>query len=347
MDAIAELGRYKKKVDLALEQFFSKKLAESKKIDSVATEMVSLLKEYTLRGGKRIRPALVYYGYRCVSDKDLKEVVKASLSVEFLQSFLLIHDDIIDCSNLRRGKLTMHKIYESIYKNPVLGTSMAIIAGDLASAYANEAIATAKLKQKNKTDAIASLNRTLAEVIFGQALDILFELKPGTKEYIELVHRFKTASYTMEGPLHIGAILGGADEKQLKLLSKYAIPLGKAFQLQDDILGMFSTEQELGKPVDSDLKEGKKTLLIIKALENATPKQKKTIQNALGNKNLTKKQFESVREIIKETGSLNHSQKIAKDLITQAKTPIEKSNFKAEAKEFLIGIADYMLERKY
>jgi geranylgeranyl diphosphate synthase type I len=351
---IETLKSYKVKVDKELEKFFNEKIKKAKLISPSSVEMVKLLKEYNLRAGKRIRAAMVYYGYRCFSNKNTGQILKVSMCIELVQSCLLIHDDIIDNSDIRRGSLALHKVYEKIsnkrYKNknaPHFGVSMAIIAGDILAAFANEILTKINIKEKYKSDAVRELNNVICTVIYGQVLDILSELEPVTKKDLSLIHRLKTASYTVEGPLHIGALLAGANKKQLQLLSNYGIPLGKAFQIQDDILGLFGDEKKTGKPADSDLKEGKKTLLILKALEKANKQQKEIIKKALGNKNLEKKQLEDVRKIVTETGSLEYSQKLARKLINQAKSVIQKSRFKKQGKSFLIRIADYMLEREF
>ncbi|PIU72160.1 polyprenyl synthetase family protein, partial [Candidatus Woesearchaeota archaeon CG06_land_8_20_14_3_00_33_13] len=144
-----------------------------------------------------------------------------------------------------------------------------------------------------------------------------------------------------------GAIAAGASDDQLKILSEYAIPLGMAFQLKDDILGLFGSEEKLGKPADSDIKEGKKTLLILKVLENANKEQKELIGNALGNKDITKTELTKVREIIKETGSLSYSENLAEKLVKKAKNAIKTSDFETHGKDFFLEIADYVIKRDY
>ena len=161
------------------------------------------------------------------------------------------------------------------------------------------------------------------------------------------MHKLKTAIYTIEGPLHMGAIAAGASDDQLKILSEYAIPLGMAFQLKDDLLGLFGLEEKLGKPVDSDIKEGKKTILILKAMENAGKQQKEFIVNALGNKNITEKELIKLREIIKKTGSLSYSENLAEKLVKKAKDTIKNSDFEKQGKEFFLEIADYIIKRDY
>jgi len=145
----------------------------------------------------------------------------------------------------------------------------------------------------------------------------------------------------------MGAIAAGASDEQLKILSAYAIPLGMAFQIKDDILGMFGSEVKLGKPADSDIKEGKKTLLISKAIENSNKEQMEFIKNALGNKNITEKELIKLREIIKQTGSLSYSDNLAEKLVKKAKDAIENSGLNKGGKEFLFDIADYIIKRDY
>ncbi|MEA3229975.1 MAG: polyprenyl synthetase family protein, partial [archaeon] len=295
MDAIEELKFYKKVVDNQLEIFFDYKVEKMKKIDPCASYIINNLKEYTLRGGKRIRAALMCCGYSLFSDEDPDEIIKGSIAFELIQSYLLIHDDIIDKDTLRRGGPTIHKIYENDYiakyghkGSEHFGMSMAIIIGDIANHLANHAILKLDMPEERKIRAAIELNSIGHTTLIGEALDIL----SGTKETLteaELmkIHKLKTSSYTFEKPLKVGAILAGADTKVQNILTEYAMPLGQAFQLQDDILGLFGNEEQLGKPVGSDIREDKKTLLIIKALENARKDEKDMIRNALGNPDIT------------------------------------------------------------
>tara|TARA_Y100000310_G_scaffold269548_1_gene282829 strand:+ start:5001 stop:6032 length:1032 start_codon:yes stop_codon:yes gene_type:complete len=339
-----ELIKIKEQIEPLLTIFFDDKIARASKIDPSSKEMIELLKEFTLRGGKRIRAALVYHGYTLFQPPN-NEILKPAMATELIHSFLLIHDDIIDQDNTRRNGPTIHASYEKLFNSKHYGTSFAILAGDILHAFANEILANSNFPDKNKNLAIKSLNTTVTKVIYGESLDVLSSINPNfSKKDLELTHYLKTASYTVEGPLHLGAILAGATEEQLKILSKYGIPLGKAFQLQDDILGLFGDEEKLGKPVGSDIKEGKKTLLILKALESATEEQKQFLQSTLNKKDITKEEIDRVRDIVKQTKSLEHSQTTAKQLIQEAKeaiTPLKDS----ESKQFLIELADYMLER--
>jgi geranylgeranyl diphosphate synthase, type I len=168
-----------------------------------------------------------------------------------------------------------------------------------------------------------------------------------TEEQILKMHEGKTARYTFEGPAHLGCLLAGGDEEILKSFSDYALPLGKAFQIRDDVLGVFGDEKKLGKPVGSDITEGKQTLLVLKALESGDKNQKELIKRYLGRKNLTEKEIEGFRQVVRETGSLDYSQKLAEKFVSESLDSLSKIDFKnEEAKTFFKGIAEYMVKRE-
>jgi geranylgeranyl diphosphate synthase, type I len=183
--------------------------------------------------------------------------------------------------------------------------------------------------------------------VVGQAQDIkMGYLGKTTEKKVMQMYENKTARYTIEGPLHLGIILGGGNGDGLKVASDYAIPVGIAFQIQDDILGMFGSEKKLGKPVGSDIEEGKQTILVIKALANSNRKQGQKLLSILGKSGIGKNEIEEVRKVIIETGALEYAQKIAKELIKKGKSAVENSKISNEARDFLIGIADYMIQRE-
>jgi len=349
------IKEYKRKIDKRLRIFLKERIKQVNNISPVAKEMMELVLEYNLRGGKRIRPILVIMGYKACGGKNEKAIIHAAIAVELMESFLLIHDDIMDQDELRRGYLTMHKIYENKYNRCYLGDdakrygeSMAMIAGDILAILGSEAIIKSNFPIKRKFKAVDRFNSAVINTCFGQALDIISGCeKSTTEEQIKRVYELKTAIYTFEAPLQIGAHLAGATKKQLQVLSEYAIPLGKAFQFQDDILGLFGTKKKIGKPVGSDIREGKKTLLILKALEKASKKEKDFINSILGSPKVTIADINKLKKIVTRTGSLEYSKIKARDLIQISKHVIQKSKLKKEGKEFLIGLADYVVNREY
>ena len=351
---MAQQEEIKSRIDKAIASFLDDKIKEASQVSEASKLLMQNIKEFSLRKGKRIRPLMVVYGFKCFSQEKEEEIIKVSIASELLHDYLLIHDDIMDESDLRRGEPTFHKVYEKIYSEKGLSgveqyaENSSLLAGDVLAALAVEPILEADFPAELKVRAVKRFCETNSLTGFGQELDVLLELNKEAKaQDVNLVHTLKTAKYTIEGPLHIGAILAGATKEQLKVLSDYAIPAGRAFQIQDDILGVFGSEEKVGKPIDSDLKEGKKTLLIIHALENGSSEQKKRLLEILGNQSISMQDVEDARKIIQETGSLEHSKKLAHELAHKALEVAQKTDFKEEGKQFLISIADKLVSRDY
>ncbi|MBD3314100.1 polyprenyl synthetase family protein [Candidatus Woesearchaeota archaeon] len=348
MDAIKVLGEYKKRIDSALGDFFDKKINEAEAIDSSAVEIMKNLKDFNLRGGKRIRPALMIHGYKCFSDADDKkdkDLIRFSLAAELMEGFFLIHDDVLDQDELRRGGPTFHAIYRERFNDSHFGEGVAIVAGDMQNSLANEIIAEA-----GSVELLKQYHKTALRTEYGWLIESMLTKKPideVTEEDVMKVNMYKTSAYTIEGPLIMGATLAGAGEKNIKILSDFAIPLGQAFQIQDDILGMFGDEKKLGKPVGSDIREGKVTLLIVKALEKASEEDKKELLSALGKKDITIEEIERLRKIINDCSSLDYSKRMAEEMIEKAKKALENADFRKEGKDFLEGIADFLINREY
>jgi geranylgeranyl diphosphate synthase, type I len=355
MDAIELLKKFKTRLEPFLEAYFEKKMRQAGEIDSIAEEAVGMIRNYTLSGGKRIRPAVLYYGYLAAGGEDGDKIAEASMSMELLHSFLLIHDDIIDKDASRHGVATIHERYKKIGKKYSIakdsdhfGNSMAIISGDLAASMACDIIFNADFPSDVVLKALDKLQKIVFVTIPGEMIDVIMSYAgEASEEQILKMHEGKTARYTFEGPLHLGCLLAGADENLLKNFSAYALPLGKAFQIKDDILGVFGNEKKLGKPVGSDIIEGKQTLLLIKALENGDKKQKEAIKKYLNKENLSEKEIDDFRKIVIDTGSLEYSENLARNFVAESLEALAKIDFKnGEAKEFLSGIADYIVNRE-
>ncbi|NOQ38675.1 polyprenyl synthetase family protein [archaeon] len=365
MDVMQELLDYKKIADPKINEFFDDKIKEIEDPNNFYSKLTYFLKEYTGRGGKRIRPALVYQGHRLFADGSnldedyIKELIILSIATELKQAYYLAHDDYIDKSDERRGGPSMHKMLEAWYMTQDgistedaihQGKSMAILAGDLANTFAENIIFKSTLPKDKKYAVLERLNNTDISTLHGQVLDVHSGITPemSTEEELLNIHLLKSAVYTVESPLLIGAELAGANKEQLEILSEYALLVGKAFQVHDDNLGLFGDEEKLGKPADSDLKEGKKTLLIIKALEKAEALERNVIYYCLGNQDIDSDMIEDVRDIVRSTGSLDYSVNLAKNLISESKEYLNQlEDVNPKAKEFLLAFADYMVARKY
>jgi geranylgeranyl diphosphate synthase type I len=349
------IAHYQAHINESLEVFFDMKIAEAAKLSPYTEDVVVNAKTYTLRSGKRLRPIFFIYGYKCFSDNAIDAVIEASISTELMQSFLLIHDDIMDEDELRRGKPTFHVVYKTLCEehfgrdsSQKFGENIAILAGDLLEAYGKEVLAHSRFNDEYVNRALRKYAEIVKNVGYGQILDVISSKKGIiTEDELLVIHRLKTAEYTIDGPLQIGALLAGANEGDLQYLSDYGVPLGLAFQIQDDILGLFGSEEKIGKPVDSDIREGKKTLLVIHALKHCSDEEKEMITRSLGNEDVTMDDIEHIKDIVRETGSLEYSKKLVREKITEAIRAIEKAPVREEAKEFLIRIADFIGKRDY
>lgn len=349
------LSEYKERIELELKRYLKRKTKEAYAVSPFCGEMLDAITDITMRGGKRIRAALIYYSYIAHGGKDLEMAMKASMSIELAQTYLLIHDDIIDQDSLRRGGKTIHKIFEKIaserYKSKVspahYGRSVAILAGDTACGLSNEIIAELNVAPELIHRSLLELNKMYNKEYYGQLLDINSELVENViRSQVIQVHELKTSPYTFDTPLKLGAILAGASEKSAEQLSRYTIPLGVAFQIQDDILGMFGDEKKIGKSVVSDLREGKRTLLVLDALRKANKQQKEVILKNLGNRSVGVKDLEEVKKVVVDTGSLKESRNLAKKFVEKAIKGIEHLKLVKEGQDFLLQIAGYMVNRE-
>lgn len=351
--ALDYLAWFKKQFDKQLLAYLSEKRQQAKEINPEIVVLVDEIIRFTENGGKRVRPAFMYSGYIAAGGQAQEAILFASLSVELLHTFALMHDDIIDNSDLRRGELTTHKAFEAYHKTRKLkgnkkefGLSSAILAGDLAFSFAEEILTTAPFPQERIRRARYFFDQMKIQVIYGEYLDVLGGYKDSlTEDEVLQVLEYKTAKYTVERPLHIGAMLAGSDYQTLETFSRYGIPFGQAFQMQDDIVGTFGTEEEIGKPADSDIKEGKKTLLLTKAYEKADKNQLKVLNRVVGKKGATKEDIAKVKQIMEKTGAYDYCVKLAKELLVQAKNAIEDVKLKDEGKGYLLAAADYLNER--
>ncbi len=342
---ISYIQEYNQDLQSVLDGVFDKEVKRVGEIVPMASQMALDYKHF-LEGGKKLRGCEIFLGYQMFGGKETNTGLLASLVIEIIHSFLLMHDDFMDQDDLRRGQPTMHKKYAEQF-GLHYGQSMAINLGDEGCFFAMSLLNSLDLPRERLSKATEFLSQMLFEVGIGQALDITYE---NEKEFLEekvlKVHRYKTAEYTIPGPITIGAILAGVDdEKILQAIKDFGIPVGIAFQLRDDELGMFSTEEELGKPVDSDIKEGKLTLLIVKTLENVSGDDLEFLKKAYGSKNLSLEEVERIRQIIKETGALEYSQKKSRELVEEGKKFIPKITADPKYQKLLVELADFCVER--
>lgn len=344
---------YAAAIDSFLDKFFEQKIRQAKRITPVASGMWEHFRDF-IAGGKRIRGGLVKLGYECFKKVDEERILPVSAAIEILHAALSLHDDVIDQSETRHGHPTVHKQYESYHRENYqkglswrYGENMAIVVGILADYEAVSFLSTAKFPADCKIQAINELCRFVEQTGYGEGLDVdLAQRETLNEKEVLTIHALKTAQYTFVGPLKIGGILVGADEEQLKRFEDYGIPVGVAFQLQDDILGMFGNEEKTGKPVNDDIKEGKNTLLFTQALKKGTSAQRKRLRSLWGKKDITSQEVEEAREIIKKTGSLDYSREMAQKLIEKGKKAVSGITQNTNFQEVFLTLADFVAGRE-
>jgi len=344
-----DLLQYQKEIDFELERFFNRKIKESSLLFKQANETIKILRDINLGGGKRIRPILINVGYFLAGGIDKKEILKTSLCVELIHNWFLIHDDIIDQDELRRGKPSLHAFYKKKMQDAHMGISLAIVAGDISAALGYQILFNSKFQEKFKTKALNIFHETVVNTCHGEMLELFIKEKKTklTEEDILNVCKYKTAYYTFVNPLKIGIVLANGHNKFLKQIERFALPIGIAFQIQDDILGIFASKKKLGKPIASDIEENQPNLLIFKTLSLANNRDKKKFEKYLNKKKLNQREIQEIRRIVKESGALDYCQNLAKSLVNKAKLKIETIKAPQKEKEFLLAMADYMINRTY
>jgi len=245
-----------------------------------------------LSGGKRLRAAFCYWGFRSVLDQgyDEQHLVRAAAALEVLHASALVHDDYMDASDVRRGHPAAHRAFERQHREAgwggdpeQYGAAAAILLGDLLLSWADELLRTCGFDHARVLDALGYLDTTRTEVITGQFLDVSVQARRASDvDAAMTVLRYKSAKYSVERPLHIGAALAGGGPDVLDALSDFGLPLGEAFQLRDDLLGVFGDPDVTGKPAGDDLVEGKRTVLVALALEHASPGDARHLDERLG-----------------------------------------------------------------
>jgi geranylgeranyl diphosphate synthase type I len=289
-------------------------------------------------GGKRIRPCLVLLACEAVKG-DSKKILPAAASVELLHTFTLIHDDIMDHDTERRGKPTVHAIW---------GEELAIVVGDTLYSGAFKALVEVRkngVPENLVLDAVEALVEANSELQEGQILDMLFEERETISEgeYMKMIGK-KTGSL-IEASLKIGGILGNGTREELSALSLFGRNAGIAFQIKDDLLDLTADQVELGKPVGSDIRKGKKTLMIVHALNHTTPRQRQEMNTLLGNENATDEDIHDMIGLLQDLGSINYAEEKVKTLIDEGKNAL-KTLDETEAKKTLLAMSDYLINRR-
>ncbi len=339
------ISLYKERIEEVLEDFLTD--AEKEAEDFFNKLVYSEIKRFTLSPGKRLRPILVIAGYKGVKGDVPDHVVKASTIFELLHSYLLIHDDVVDRDPVRRNQPTVWKnIADKLGLNFHHAASLAIFAGDITRTLIDKVIKALPIPHHKKEAVYSYVHKIDRLTNYGQVVDVSLSLTPLEKlrkDDILKVYYYKTALYTLNGPLGLGALLADADKN---LYREYAVPVGIAFQIKDDILGTFGDPEKTGKPTNSDIKEGKRTLLLYYAWHYGGKKDREILKNVVGNPNASEEEIEAVREVFRKTGALEKAESSARVLVEEGKEALKRLDIDPEVKDALREFADYIITRE-
>ncbi|MCW2622141.1 MAG: Polyprenyl synthetase [Frankiales bacterium] len=290
-------------------------------VDTVA-ELVS--------GGKRLRPAFCFWGHLGAGGTDSSGLVEAAAALELFQACALLHDDVMDASDTRRGRPTAHRSYAAEHRSrawsgeaEAFGAGAAILLGDLCLGWADDLLSGSGFPAPELARGRATFGEMRAEVVAGQYLDLLEQARGGgsVERALRVVH-FKAATYTVQRPLHLGGALAGASEALLDAYSAFGLPLGEAFQLRDDLLGVFGDPAVTGKPAGDDLREGKRTVLVAMALEKADDTQQAVVHRHLGDPQLSSQGVADLRQVLVETGAVDRVESLVTERTELALTAL-------------------------
>lgn len=351
-----QLARYKQLIEADIEAYGSHiKQSTATAYGQYPAAVADVYFDLLQRGGKRIRGALVMAGYEMCGGTDERMITRAATALEMIHAYILIMDDIQDRSVLRRGKPTAHEMLAAYHRKQGLsgdaahaGVALAINAALAGNHAAQMLLSGLQVEDELKIKVLGIVNYTMVTTAHGQTTDIINELATTVSD-ADIVHtlEWKTAHYTVLNPLCTGMVLAGAGCEDTDAIRDYALHVGKAFQITDDILGVFGSPTKTGKRSGDDIKEGKKTVLTQYALGHASPDEQLFLKKCLGNQEVTDADLQQCQKIIKRSGALGNASDMAKhhsmaalDALAVADRP-----WKPDQVAFLEGLAQTIISR--
>jgi geranylgeranyl diphosphate synthase type I len=330
MDVLKELSKRAKVVDGQVMSYLE---------NDKDTKLRTAVRHYPSAGGKRLRPVLAEIVADAVGQAGDKAAPFA-VCLELVHNFTLVHDDVMDNDTMRRGRPAVHILYD---------VPTAIIAGDALFARAFEVLADTDVAPENLRRLLGLTSRTVWLIAEGQQEDMDFEKIPADQlsidDYKEMI--WKKTAVLFECAAEGGALIAGGTEKQIAGMKEYARLLGLGFQMWDDVLALTGDEKTLGKPVGNDIRNGKRTLIVLHALHSldGSDPRRRTLVKALGNKNATPQEIAAAIQALEDCGSIDHVRRTAREYAAKAKKELECIP-DSEERMFLAGIMDFAVNRK-
>jgi geranylgeranyl diphosphate synthase type I len=327
----------KTQVDQRLGEVFQN--AENQAMDRAkeSLPMLTHARELTMRGGKRLRPALLFAAVQSITDASSlsQAIIDVSCAIELLQTYLLIHDDWMDQDEVRRGGPTVHVSLARHFGNAHLGASVAILAGDFTCALAQDLAASKHVPADRLFDVLRAFVQMQREVVLGQTLDVL------NSSDLEAIHDLKTGSYTVRGPIALGHRLAGGSDEQWSVLAAFSNPLGVAFQLRDDLIGAFGDEKETGKSAASDLRQAKMSAPVRWALERLDDAGQTALKAVLGTDDVARAQ-----QLLNQAGAREGVEARIAELKAQCLAALDTKMLRPQGRELLASLAQLLCDRR-
>lgn len=351
---LSSIQKNKREVDAGLQAYFDRKKVAFEQIDPTLSNLLETVRDQTLRSGKRIRPFLARKAYELSGGENEEIGLQLGIGLEILHQYFMIHDDIVDRDEERYGGDSLHVRWGKYFKEKYqktdthLGLSLGMIGGDLMNTLSVDMVHELPVPSTLKFNLLSMLLRTIYETTAGWQIHFFMnhqKLSEVTESQFLKGMELVSAKYTFEAPLEMGMALAEKNEL-FDSLKTFGFHAGMAFQIKDDILGMFGDSNTMGKPVGNDYREGKKTLLVLRAYQNGTIEQKNFLDLTLGTE-IDHKTLSEARDLMVETGSLEASEQIARDHIRQAKKALEAiPQTNSRVVDVLAELADFVLERE-
>ncbi|MEV8093562.1 polyprenyl synthetase family protein [Kitasatospora sp. NPDC085879] len=319
------------------------------------------LRDFLLDGGKRLRPAFCYWGWRGAGGSaDDPGIANAAAALELLQASALVHDDLMDRSDTRRGLPSVHRRFEALHRDSgwrgdreQYGASAAVLLGDLLLIWCDELFQASGLPDAAVRAAKPVFDLMRTEVMVGQYLDVLEPVAgdsadAGAIDRAQTVLHYKSAKYTIERPLQVGALLAGAGPELVEAYGAFGLPLGEAFQLRDDLLGVFGDPAVTGKPAGDDLREGKRTLLVAHAMRGLAPADARHLDERLGAADLTAEEIPVLRDLVQRSGAADRVEQRIEELLKQSLAALDAAPLTdGPARPTLLALAEAATTRKH
>lgn len=347
------LAHTRREIDLALEAAWDRLLPPVTRIDARLEPVTDALRRFT-EGGKRVRPALLLVGFEAAGGAERTAVHGPALALELLHTCALVHDDVIDRAPTRRGRPTVHHSFAAAHERAgwsgdaaAYGEAVAILLGDLAFVQADAMFLEAEVPADALMAGFRCFVALREEVMAGQFLDLQTAISRTSDPATALaVATLKSGRYSVSRPLEVGAALAGADAPLREALRAAADPLGRAFQLRDDLLGVFGQEQDTGKSTASDLAEGKRTLLVTEALERLDPAGRRELERGLGDPELTDDDADRLRALLEDCGARSAVEHTVAEEVAASHAAIAQLPVPDTARATLHELAHYLGDRR-